>query len=245
MEDRMSDDAAPAPQTHAASALTAFAGTEATLRDELKAARLDGREFGRRLKRCSLAQCRGTCCYDGVPVDADTEAVLVRLARERAADFAAIGATLPSEVIVDGEWRGAKSRKTAVRAFPMHALAEDFPGHFADTACVFLLDDSRCALQALAERDGLHRWYYKPITCWLHPIKIADGAVRLYDEASDPDRYPDYDGFASRTPCGRTMSGGCPAAEVLREELTYLGRILRRDLQSDPGRGGAASDAVD
>lgn len=220
-------------QADAPSSLTVFAGTEAVLRNELRFARLDGREFDRPLKRCALAKCRGTCCYDGVPVDTDTAAVLQRLARDRAADFAAIGVTLPSEVIVDGEWHGAVSRKTAVRPFPMHALAEDYPDHFADTACVFLLDDGRCALQALAERDGLHRWHYKPITCWLHPIKIADGAVRLYDETSDPDRYPDYDGFASRTPCGRTMGDGCPAAQVLQEELTYLGRILRRDLRAD------------
>jgi hypothetical protein len=213
--------------------LTAFKTAEATLRQRCRNARVDAREFKRELSRCSLATCRGTCCYDGVPVDDDTAAVLERLATERAADFAELGLQLPDAVVVETEWRGTTGKKTAVKPFPFRSLVADFPRHFNDTACVFLLDDGRCSLQLIATHDGKHPWYYKPFPCWLHPIKISASGIHLYDETTDPNRFPGYDGFASRTHCGRISKGGVPAAELLAEEIEFLGKILDRDLVSE------------
>lgn len=217
-------------QAKANSHVTVFAGAEACLRERLKTASIDAREFQQGMIRCSLANCRGMCCYDGVPVDEDTARVLQRLSVERAVDFQEMGLSLPNDVIVDNEWRGRVSKKTAVQPFPFRSLVSDFPDHFQETACVFHLDDGRCGLQVLAERDGEHPWYYKPFTCWLHPIKITGSAIHLYDEVTDPNRYPDYDGYVTRTLCGRPSNDGCPAAELLKDELQYLGRILNRDL---------------
>jgi hypothetical protein len=235
-------------QAKATSNMTVFAKAEASLRQRLQTAAIDGREFQRPLARCSLSHCRGTCCHDGVPVDDDTADVVQRLATERAADFRELGLSLPNGVIVENEWRGAVSKKTAVRPFPFRSLVREYPDHFEETACVFLLDDGRCGLQVLAQRDGEHPWHYKPFACWLHPIKITNSAIHLYDEASDPQRYPGYDGFVSRTFCGRTAHDGCPAAELLKNELQYLGRILNRDLlaevQGQSRREGTASDAA-
>jgi hypothetical protein len=98
---------------------------------------------------------------------------------------------------------------------------------------VFLLKDGRCGLQVLSEADGKHPWYYKPFTCWLQPIKLSEHAIRLYDENTDPNILPNYDGFVSRTFCGRTEDSGRPAAEMLVEELKFLGKLLGRDLLSD------------
>jgi hypothetical protein len=81
-------------------------------------------------------------------------------------------------------------------------------------------------------KDGKHPWFYKPLTCWLHPINVSPERITLYDEKTDPYRFPDYDGYLSRTFCGRTMSLGRPAYEVLRPELEFLGRILGRDFAS-------------
>jgi hypothetical protein len=213
--------------------LTAFKHAEASLRRRCRDARVDAGEFKRKLSRCSLATCRGTCCYDGVPVDDDTAAVLERLSTERAADFAEIGLELPGAVIVETEWPGATGRKTAVKPFPFRSLVADFPRHFDDTACVFLLDDGRCGLQLIATNDGEHPWYYKPFACWLHPIKISASGIHLYDETTDPNRFLGYDGFASRTHCGRTSECGSAAAELLEEEIEFLGKILDRDLVSE------------
>jgi hypothetical protein len=51
-------------------------------------ASIDAREFQQRMSRCSLENCRGMCCYDGVPVDDDTAHLLQKLSIERA-DIAA------------------------------------------------------------------------------------------------------------------------------------------------------------
>ena len=213
--------------------LTAFAGAEVSLRKRCKNASIDTAEFQRRISRCSLASCRGTCCYDGVAVDDDTAAVLQNLATQRKSDFDRMELALPEVVIVDSENGGVVTKKTAVKPFPFRSLVSGYPEHFNETACVFLLGDGRCGLQVLAQKDGKHRWYYKPFTCWLHPIKIAEGAIRLYDETTDPYRSPDYDGFVCRTFCGRTAACGIPASEVLKEELQFLERLLDDDLSSE------------
>ncbi len=111
----------------------------------------------------------------------------------------------------------------------MAVRAPDFPAHFPATACAFLMDDARCALQALAMNEGRHPWYYKPLPCWLHPITIRPGrwpAVYLPDESNDPLTEENYPGFAPWTPCGKTCETGKPAREVLAEELRFLKGII-------------------
>ncbi len=214
-----------------AGTLTAFASAEAALVERCAQSPVDGAAFRRKISRCSLRHCRGTCCYDGVHVDDDTAKILQQLADERAEDFRAMGLNLPDAVVVREQWRGSNpTTKTAVRPFPFKSAVEDYPSHFNETACVFLLDDARCGLQALAEQDDRHPWYYKPFSCWLHPIAVSAPNITLPDESTDPFRFPDYDGFASRTFCGRSCAGGQPAADVLRNELEFLGRMLDRDL---------------
>jgi hypothetical protein len=220
------------PRT-SANGLSAFGHAEASLRKRLRRARVKAREFERKLSRCSLAECRGTCCYDGVSVDDDTAAVLERLSTERKADFAEVGLELPRAVVVESEWRGIVGKKTAVKPFPFRSLVADFPRHFNDTACVFLLADGRCGLQLIATNDGKHPWYYKPFGCWLHPIKLSASGIHLYDETTDPNRFPGYDGFACRTHCGRASECGSPAVELLEDEIKYLGKMLDRDLASE------------
>jgi hypothetical protein len=211
--------------------LTAFADAEASLAERCAAAAVDGAAFRRKLARCSLARCRGTCCYDGVHVDAEAADIIQRLAVDRAEDFARMGLSLPDDVIVQQQWRGLPPQtKTAVKPFPFSSVVGDYPAHFNDTACVFLLEDARCALQVLAEADGKHPWHYKPFGCWLHPISLSSSAITLPDDTTDPFRLPGYDGFASKTFCGRNCDDGEPAADVLRTELEFLGRLLRRDL---------------
>jgi hypothetical protein len=170
------------------------------------------------------------CCYGGVSVDDHTADVLQRLSTERASDFREMGLELPDIVVAPTEWHGAAGNITALKPLAFRSLDENYPAHFDETACVFLLDDARCGLQVLASRDGKHPWYYKPLSCWLLPVKISDSEIHLFDYASDPFRFPDYDGFVSRIFCGQTNDCGLPAAEVLEPELHFLSQILDRNL---------------
>jgi hypothetical protein len=219
---------------------TAFPHHEAGLKETLAGARLDRPSFARPLSRCRIESCRGMCCYDGVYVDESTAEVLRRVAREEAPFFRDLGLSLPPEVIVQGEWEGLVSGlKTAVVPRPFSAEVDGFPAHFEDTACVFLLPDGRCSLQALSLARGRHPWYYKPSTCWLHPITIepatddAGPTVRLESEATDPYRQADYPGYAPQTFCGRFGPAGRPGSEVLAPELAFLGAIAGRDFLAE------------
>jgi hypothetical protein len=224
-------------QDIAKDSITAFAESEAALRERCKDAKLSPAEFQRKLSRCSLNTCRGMCCYGGVSVDDSTAAVVQQLSTERASDFRGIGLELPETVVAPTEWHRIAGNITALKPRPFRSLVENYPAHFDETACVFLLEDARCGLQVLADRDGKHPWHYKPFSCWLLPLKIFNSAIHLYDYTSDPFRFSDYDGFVSHTSCGRTSDCGLPAAEALKPELEFLGRILNRDLISEANFG--------
>ena len=217
----------------AADSLTAFDESRKLLREKLNSAKICPEEFQRKLKRCSLSTCLGTCCYDGASVDEETGNVIQTLVDQRRADFTAMGFDLPDTVIETSEWNGVVGKKTKSRPFPYRSSIKDYPAHFNKTGCVFLHQDGRCGLQMLSEADGKHRWHYKPFTCWLQPIKLSKDAIRLYDESNDPNILPDYPGFVIQTFCGRTEEDGRPAAEVLAEELEFLGKLLDRDLLSE------------
>jgi hypothetical protein len=217
--------------------LTAFPRTEAQLRRSLAKAPLHAESLRRPLARCRLEKCKGMCCYDGVFLGAEEAAVVEEVAAREADFFRDLGLRLPAQVVVTGSWEGLVSgKKTAVAPWPASLEVESFPAHFHDTACVFHLPDGRCALQVLSVARGLHPWHYKPTGCWLHPLTADHGGrpgLGLEDERTDPCRLPHYPGFVAATCCGRTDEQGQPAHEVLREELEFLGRIVRRDLRGE------------
>jgi hypothetical protein len=214
--------------------LTAYPQTEATLRQQFATARFEIASLERPLSPCDLTVCKGMCCHDGVYLEDDEAEVIAELAESEAGFFRGLGLTLPEAVVDHGNFLGLMSGpKTATVPRRWRGRVEGYPEHFEETACCFLLDDGRCALQMLSTAKGLHRWYYKPTGCWLHPLTThysPDAEIGLHDERSDPFRLPNYDGFVSRTFCGSCSVQGPPARETLREELTFLGVILGRDL---------------
>jgi hypothetical protein len=141
--------------------LTVFRDSEIALREQYGNARLDADAFQRKISRCSLASCKGTCCYGGVRVDDDTARVLQQLSLDRASAFREMGLSLPSTVVTRTEWQGVAGNITALKPFPFRSLVAEFPAHFDETACAFLMLDGRCGLQVLAGLDGKHPWYYK------------------------------------------------------------------------------------
>ncbi len=220
-------------------AITAFPETLAWLGEAVSALEIDVAALQRPLRRCDLAVCAGTCCHDGVYLGPEEAGAVRRIVEESRVELEGMGLGLPEQVVVYGSWQDAVSGpKTAVRHQPKHGVVEDYPAHFPETACVFLLADARCALQALATRRGLPPWYYKPVTCWMHPLSIEGidedrPVLTLHDEENDPQRFPGYDGFVCRTPCGATCAGGEPAWKVLAQELEYLGSLGGRNLAEE------------
>lgn len=215
---------------------TAFEETAAALGDLVRQSEIDVPALSRKISPCDLGDCHGVCCHDGVYLGPDEAKIIDQLVAKNRSDFEALGLDLPNPVIVFGNWRDLISGlKTATRSEPMSAMVEEYPEHFPDTACVFLMTDGRCGLQQFAADRDLHPWYFKPATCWIHPLSIvqrsdAPPLLTLFDRESDPQNLPDYDGFVSRTHCGRVDDCGTPAFEVLSGELEMLGRLGRRDL---------------
>lgn len=224
-------------------AITAFPDTLAWLGEAVSALSIDLAALQRPLRRCDLELCCGTCCHDGVYLGPEEADVVRHIVDESRDELEGMGLDLPDQVIVYGSWRDSVSGpKTAVRRQQKRGIVEAYPEHFPETACVFLLSDARCALQALAMRRGLPPWYYKPVTCWMHPLSIEGmdedrPVLTLHDEENDPQRFPDYDGFVCRTPCGETCAAGEPAWKVLAEELEYLGSVGGRDLPGEIAAG--------
>jgi hypothetical protein len=216
--------------------LTAYPGIAADVGAQVREARVDHEAFERPLVPCELAVCRATCCHDGVHLSAEEAEGVRWLVAEHAQTLEGFGLTLPAEPVVasGGGW------KTAVRAADAGELAADFPGHFPRTRCVLLDRLGRCGLQLLAVTLGEHRWFFKPLTCWIHPLALRPMTrerdrpeLTLHSAADDPQQAPGYPGFASCTHCGRHAEGGIPARLVLAEELAALSSLAGRDLGAE------------
>lgn len=225
--------------------LTAFPQTEAILRQQLAGSSIAVDSLLRPLRRCDLNVCMGMCCHDGVYLGDDEAEVIAGLAETEAEFFLSLGLQLPAVVIAPGDFHGLMcGPKTATVGRVWTSRVAGYPAHFTDTACCFLLEDGRCSLQMLSEARGKHRWYYKPTGCWLHPLTTDHGLetpLGLHDARTDPFRFPGYEGYVSRTFCAQAATDGPPAYETLREELSFLGAIVGRDLATDAVPAGRIS----
>jgi hypothetical protein len=192
------------------------------------------------------------CCAGGAHLSAEAAETIQTLSGEKTEQFAEMGLDLPEAVVcidtdclskpddsklVDNQFCQAGYR-TAFKPFQFSTSVEDYPAHFnRDLACVFLLEDGRCGLQVLAEQEGRHPWYYKPIECWIFPIYIieTENGVGFYlpNPETDPWRRPDYPGYIAYSFCGRAKPCGRPAYELLEPELTILGQIVERDFAAE------------
>jgi hypothetical protein len=201
---------------------------EKELRRQLREAALDDEAFQMPLRVCDLSECRATCCHDGVFVDA-----------EQAREIEAVVEEWRQAGRWSGDWKESRGKrvKTATARVAADALAADFPAHFPPTRCVFLDERHRCRLQTHAVDVGRSPWWWKPVSCWMHPLLLRAERGRplltLARPGRDPAAGPDYPGFGSCTPCGRSCAGQPPAWQTLRPELELLGTIAGRDLLAE------------
>lgn len=239
--DTPSGDAERAPALSAREtrpSTTAYVDEAAWLAQWLRRGPIDRRSFERPLRRCDLRMCRGMCCYSGVSLHRASRRVVTDLVTRETAAFRAMGLDLSADRVTEpkGPFWPLTVTVTRTRSHPFSQLVDAYPAHFADTACVFLLEDGRCSLQVLSERKGRHPWHYKPLVCVMQPIKLGTvpaASLFLPNRGTDPSRTKRYPGYAVHAFCGQTCSGGAPAAQVLRPELAYLGDLAGLDLVGD------------
>ena len=167
-----------------------------------------------KLHSSDVKVCEGVCCSDGAFLLAEEVLLIHRVVKENRQHFA----LLPDQYIIDGEWEGETGPQTNVRE---HVYREK-PAHFKNTRCVFTEADGKCSLQTLAVKQGVHKWKYKPMGCWLFPLMsddkglVAPPRTRRDDPNNLGKRYP---GFSTSTPCGSHSEQGRVWWIALKEEV--------------------------
>lgn len=184
---------------------SAFPQSIAQLARQLQEAAVDHESFEMPLPLCQLHECKATCCHDGVVISDEEAQVLGE-------DIV----TLP-----DGR------KKTRTVEASADQQADDFPAHFPKIRCVFLDDQHRCEWQLKSVAEGKHPWFYKPISCWMHPLLVSERDGRPLLTLRHPEK--DETNFATHTPCGKLKEGAEPARVTLKMEFEMLSEISGRD----------------
>jgi hypothetical protein len=176
------------------------------------------------MQRCVLGECKGACCLHGVWVDrCEYEEILAN------AELIApqMVETLRDPVVwFDGRKdQDEFSPSGEVR----HTNVLPDRGHYGGTACVFLREDFKCALQCAAQTSGRHPWRFKPFYCVLHPLDLDEAGRITLDETAAL--------LGEEGSCLRPSEGGEMFAllETFEEELGYL-------LDEETLRGTGTSD---
>ena len=229
----MAQPGALEPLAAAATPPSAFPETMRAMRAAYVSAELDAVSFERPLSRCDVRDCLGQCCTEGTSLGDEEVLVLHDLVRREREFFESHGINDPESQIQASGRPGAGGR-TLVRDRLAGEIAGDFPVRFGHAACAFLVDGGLCAFQLLSVERGFAPWWWKPIRCWLHPISLSGGTIRLPDDASGRLSDTEGGGASAVTRCSRTTEdGGAPASELLGDELEWLGTIIGRDLRSE------------
>ena len=119
---------------------------------------------------CSMGNCRGTCCSDGVDLDPS--------ARDKILNYAD---RVRSEM-------DESQQHDPANWFTDEFEDEDFPSRRAAStrthngACVFLNKQGRCVLQLIESQAGSEVGILKPFFCTAYPICISSGLLTIDDE---------------------------------------------------------------
>lgn len=161
------------------------------------------------MQRCKLGECRAACCLHGVWID-QTEAQDLQTHAEKIAPF------MPSDWEEPRMWFDGREEddEFAISGKVVHSTVLDSDWHYGGTACIFLRDDFKCALQVAADAAGLHPWRFKPFYCILHPLDLDDEGRITLDET---DLLLDEEGS-----CLRSADHLIPLIQTFEEELRYF-----------------------
>jgi hypothetical protein len=173
--------------------------------------RLDEREA---LHRCGWPDCRAACCVYGTWVGEGEVADILAHADLVAPLMASERRDPPgwfSEIREPDEY--------TPRGTVLHTTVVEDPSHYGGSACIFLLEDYRCALQAAGQAAGMHPWRLKPFYCVLHPLDLDEQGRITLDET----------GLLVVEPasCLRKGDKGVRLRDLFAEELEFLTKDRR------------------
>ena len=171
------------------------------------------------LQRCKLSECRGACCVFGVWVDVREKEDILRNAR-------LILPHLPPNCREPDLWFAPveDDDPNSPSGRVIHTAVETRPDHYGGTACIFCLEDGKCALQVAAVANGLHPWRFKPFYCILHPLDLDEKGRITLDRSEE---MVDEEGS-----CVRPAPHEIPLVTTFESELRYLlGEKSLRELQ--------------
>ncbi len=167
-----------------------------------------------KLHYCDLRDCQGICCSDGAFLRPEEVRKIHKLVEKFPEHFA----QLPLDYIIEEEWAHGVGMKTQVRKFRY----KNKPDHFKHSKCVFAEADGKCSFQTLAIKQGVHKWKYKPMGCWLFPLESDEKGLIAPPRTrrDDPNNLgKDYPGFVTQTPCGKHSAKGKVWWIALKEEV--------------------------
>jgi len=171
------------------------------------------------LQRCKLSECRGACCVFGVWVDVREKEDILRNARF-------ILPHLPPNCQEPDLWFAPveDDDPNSPSGRVIHTAVETRPDHYGGTACIFCLEDGKCALQVAAVANGLHPWRFKPFYCILHPLDLDEKGRITLDRSEEM--------INEEGSCVRPAPYEIPLVTTFESELRYLlGEKSLRELQ--------------
>ena len=161
------------------------------------------------LQRCCLTDCRAACCLHGVWIDALEAQDLLEHA-------SLILPHLPEEHQNTNKWFDGRQEPDphTPSGKVLHSTVLNAENHYGGTACIFLREDHKCALQVAAESAGRHPWRFKPFYCILHPLDLdEEGRITLDETATLLDE---------PASCLRPSNQDIPLLETFEPELRHF-----------------------
>jgi hypothetical protein len=129
------------------------------------------------IKRCAFPACKAGCCLHGVWLDRIEAGNIMENA-------SLIKPHMPISMEDPHRWLDGRMDDDPFSASKkvVHSTVLKSPEHYGGTACVFLREDYKCALQVAGEAAGEHPWRFKPFYCILHPLDLDEQGRITLDE---------------------------------------------------------------
>jgi hypothetical protein len=152
-------------------------------------------------RECSMNNCNGRCCRDGVLLDIkDKEKILAHAAMIQQA-------MEPEQEKNISKWFDECVEEDL-----------DFPSGMCDgtavagDGCVFLNSKGLCTLQLTAVEHGMRKDALKPFYCFAFPLTLDGGVLTTYDAD-----------FSERPACCKAVQNGEQSIlDICREELEFM-----------------------